>query len=128
MKGFNIGIHVLIKKAGKYLILKRSATDPDGPGDWDLPGGGMKLGEQPFQAIRREAGEEAGVKVKNTRLLNVYAIPFRHVWSVEMTAEASYASGRIRLSPEHTEYRWMTWGQLKKTKRRSHPIKSLFPR
>lgn len=126
MKGFNVGIHVLVKKHGKYLILKRSMTDPDGPGAWDLPGGGMHTGEQPFRAVQREALEEAGIKVKNIKVLTAYAFLFRHLWSVEMTVEAKYQSGRVRLSPEHTEYRWVTWSQLKKIRLVSHPIKSLF--
>lgn len=128
LKGFTVGIHVLVKKAGKYLILKKSTTDPDGPGKWDLPGGGMHEGEQPFKTVHREAKEETGIKVKITRILAVYAIPYHHLWSVELTVEAKYVSGRVKLSPEHSEYSWVSRSQLKKISRRGYPIKSLFNR
>ncbi len=126
MKGFTVGIHVLVKKSGKYLILKRSADDPDHPGDWDLPGGGMHLGEQPDRAAQRETREEAGVKVTITKILSTYAIPYGQLWSVELTVEAKYVSGRIKLSPEHSEYRWVTRRQLKEIKHPNLPIKSIF--
>jgi len=40
MKNFCAGIHVLIKKKNRFLVLKRSPGDIEDAGYWDLPGGG----------------------------------------------------------------------------------------
>lgn len=124
--GFQVGAHVLIEKRGKYLVLKRSLTDLDGPGDWDLPGGGVKPGEQPFRAVAREAKEEAGVRVRVIKVLTTYALPFYRWWSVETTVLARYVSGTVRLSREHSEYRWVSRPALRKLRPRGHVLASLF--
>lgn len=38
---------------------------------YDLPGGGIEVGESPKQALRREVKEETGIVVKRPRLLGV---------------------------------------------------------
>jgi len=64
VRKFNAGIHVAIQRKGKYLVLKRSRNDQHTPGGWDLPGGGVGSGEQPYTAAIRETKEEAGIKIK----------------------------------------------------------------
>jgi len=55
---------------GRVLLQRRADS-----GFWDLPGGGMELGERLDCTAAREAREEAGVMVEVQRLLRVYSEP-----------------------------------------------------
>ncbi len=47
--------------AGHVLFVRHTYGDRRA---WELPGGGMKAGEQPSQAVAREAREEVGADVE----------------------------------------------------------------
>ncbi len=47
----------IIERRGRVLICRRR-FDQDHPGKWEFPGGKVKPGEQPAQALRRELREE----------------------------------------------------------------------
>ena len=126
MNEFCSGIHVLVKKGNKYLILKRSVSDNEDPNYWDLPGGGIKFGEQPSQAAVREAKEEAGVKVKVLNILGLWAIPYKGEWSIESIAFTEYVSGEVRLSDEHNDYKWVDKQTLSAIKPKSISLKALI--
>jgi len=125
MKGYTAGIHLLIKKKGRFLVLRRATGDEDDPGCWDLPGGGVHLGEQPDQAARREAKEETGFTVEVVKYLNPSAIPYHGLWSIELYVEAKYISGRLKLSHEHSESCWVTKSELLRIRPRSYHLKTL---
>lgn len=48
---------------GRYLITKRAADKSWAPGHWEIPGGGVKAGEESAEAMRREILEETGIDV-----------------------------------------------------------------
>jgi 8-oxo-dGTP pyrophosphatase MutT (NUDIX family) len=52
---------------GDEVLLVRHTYGP--PGRWELPGGGVKRGEEPAAAARREAREELGVDIADWRPL-----------------------------------------------------------
>ena len=54
----------IIIKDNKILLLKQT-------NGYDLPGGGMNMGETPEEAVIREVKEETGLAVKNPKLLAV---------------------------------------------------------
>lgn len=56
--------YAFVVKDGKLLLSKQF----DG---YDLPGGGIELGETPEDAVIREIQEETGIVAKNPRLLAV---------------------------------------------------------
>ena len=57
---------VILNKKGKVLGLERK----DIPGAWQLPQGGLKEGESPLEAVKREVHEETGIKAKELELLS----------------------------------------------------------
>jgi 8-oxo-dGTP diphosphatase len=64
-----VGIGVMIRRDQKVLLGRRKGAH--GAGSYGWPGGGLAFGESLFEAVKREALEEAGVVVKNARLLCV---------------------------------------------------------
>jgi 8-oxo-dGTP pyrophosphatase MutT (NUDIX family) len=68
--------------AGRVLLQQRSDN-----GFWNLPGGGLELGESVAEACVREVREETGLIVEIVRLIGVYSAP-------EITT-MSYPDGRV---------------------------------
>ncbi|MFE7111159.1 NUDIX domain-containing protein [Streptomyces sp. NPDC057575] len=56
--------------AGRVLLVKTSYGD-----GWEVPGGGLDLGEDPWQAVQREVKEELGMDLTPGRLLIVDWVP-----------------------------------------------------
>lgn len=54
------GVNVVVTNlTGDVLLLKHSY----GPDVWSLPGGGLRRGEDPLEAARREVREELGIEL-----------------------------------------------------------------
>ena len=69
-----------IVRAGKVLLVRRSAQDPVNPLRWEVPGGRMKAGELVDHHIRREVLEEVGLEV-------LPGAPF-HIWQWALPVSA----------------------------------------
>ena len=54
---------VVCDKHGRYLITKRKMDKHWAPGWWEVPGGGVRAGENSEQAVVREVFEETGLDV-----------------------------------------------------------------
>lgn len=59
---------VIFDEAGRALFCHRRDCD-----FWNLPGGGVELGEAPWQAVLREVREEVGLEVEVVRLAGLYS-------------------------------------------------------
>jgi len=124
-KGVNI---VITNNKGKVLILKRSLAEKYCPNFWDLPGGKVENDETLLKAARREAKEESGLDVK---LAQKYFYIF-HCQNVELDIygfKAETNNGRVVLSEEHTEFKWISkdkWKSLKYTSSVKATIEEFF--
>ena len=67
-KPITVGARVLLIRDQTVLLVRHSADDT-----WYLVGGGVKGGESPEQAARREAAEEVGALLGDLKLLGVYS-------------------------------------------------------
>ncbi|RJQ25863.1 NUDIX domain-containing protein [Candidatus Parcubacteria bacterium] len=121
-----IGIHVLVKNGDKYLVVLRSEDDPEDPKTWDLPGGGAVEREQPLEGAVRETLEETGMIVAVTKILKLHGVEYHGLWTPEAVVEAEFIEGEVKLSPEHTEYKWITWQELVDIEPKSRNLKYLF--
>ena len=63
-----VGVRLLAIENGKVLLVRHSYVE-----GWYLPGGGVQTGETLHDAMRREAGEEAGAVLHDLRLFGVYS-------------------------------------------------------
>ena len=57
----SFGVQGLVEQGGKLVLVRHSYTT-----GWHLPGGGVKRGEPPAQALLRELGEEIGLTRSGT--------------------------------------------------------------
>lgn len=67
---FRIGVYALIFEHERVLLAHRRDIDW-----WNLPGGGMEVGETVDEALCREVREETGLDVAVERLVGVYSKP-----------------------------------------------------
>jgi ADP-ribose pyrophosphatase YjhB (NUDIX family) len=56
---------VIFNQQGQVLLLKHRFRPGSG---WGLPGGFLKRGEQPLDALRRELEEEIALKIENAEV------------------------------------------------------------
>ncbi|MCD8231391.1 MAG: NUDIX hydrolase [Clostridiales bacterium] len=54
---------VIMRPDGRFLITKRVMTKAWAAGWWEVPGGGVKAGEESREAVNREVLEETGLDV-----------------------------------------------------------------
>ena len=58
---------VLQRPDGKYLITRRKLDKEWAPGWWEVPGGGVRAGEDGADAVKREILEETGIDVTGAK-------------------------------------------------------------
>ena len=68
---------VLMRPDGKYLITRRRMDKEWAAGWWEVPGGGVRAGEDSWDAVIREIKEETGVDV--TEAEGGYAFSYKRV-------------------------------------------------
>ncbi|MSS71390.1 MAG: NUDIX pyrophosphatase [Candidatus Latescibacteria bacterium] len=108
----------------EYAIFNRSDSVED---FWQAISGGGEDDETPLEAARREAWEEAGISrdapfLSLDSMATVPAIHFdcREVWGEDVYVITEYSFGvrvedeALKLSHEHTEYRWLGYEGAKK--------------
>lgn len=102
----HITTKALFYKDNKVLFVK------DTQGKWEMPSGKIEPGETPEQTIKRELKEELGFNnVKIGNIINVWVFNTHfheknHQYFI-LIYECFTNETDIRLSHEHTEYKWI---------------------
>jgi len=103
---------------GKILILRR-ANDPNGDGNWDIPGGHIEKGENQIDALKREVFEETGLKIDNIHKIKtvLFKVPEKGINSEMNLFKADTKNLDVKLKPatwkgangktEHSELKWI---------------------
>jgi len=66
--------YIVLYENGKFLLTQRRADEEDDPtfdGKWQIPGGGLEIGEDVKTLVIREAKEELGIDVDLKRTLAI---------------------------------------------------------
>lgn len=109
------GSALVVDERGAILMQRRSDS-----GNWSLPGGVMDIGETLEQCVIRETEEETGLRIQITGILGIYTDP-EHVIAYadgevrqefNITFYGRVVGGRIEVSPESTEVRFLTLEEL----------------
>jgi len=109
---FWVGVHGVIVRSGKLLVLKRAPTMTYKPGAWDLPGGHLATGELFEECLAREIEEETGLVIATPRLLGIHNSIGPYLQAIFACEIASDAHD-IRLRPhEHVDARWAAPSEL----------------
>ena len=105
---FRNAAKAFIVKEGKLLLLKRRVNDVHKPGQWDIPGGRLELGEDPFEGLKRETREESGLEIEIIMPIDVRFFQRDDNQKIQLTIFVCKTfSEIIKLSVEHTEYKWL---------------------
>jgi 8-oxo-dGTP diphosphatase len=101
----------IICKGDRFLACRRKQGKVRG-GKWEFPGGKIKTGESPEEAIGRELLEELSVHVAVEGVLGAVVHHYPDV-SIELIAmKCKIEEGEIRLT-DHDEFRWISLQELK---------------
>src|SRR5881296_435111 len=90
---FRIGVNALIFDQGRILLAHRRDIDW-----WNLPGGGMEVGETVEEALYREVYEETGLQVEIEQLVGVYSKPQKQ--EVVLTFRCHVTGGVLKETTE----------------------------
>jgi 8-oxo-dGTP diphosphatase len=129
-KRFANAVKALIVRDGKLLVLKNALDDPFRAGELDFPGGRLEFGENPYQGLIREIGEELGQDAAdNTWIMRAVDVAhFTRQDEQVVTMMFFYCDfadmPEIKLSPEHSSYEWLDLNDavtILDKKRMEHP-------
>lgn len=94
---------------GDEVLLCRRAIEPRS-GFWTLPAGYMEMGETVEEGARREAWEEARVRIALDGVLAVYSIA--RIGQVQVIFRARFAEPGFAAGPESLEVRRFAWDDI----------------
>ncbi len=98
----------VVSDAGELLLVKRRPSDVHKPGVWEIPGGRLAPGEDPFEGVRREAREEVGLSIEVRNPLRIHHFTRDDGQRITMIVFLCRPkSSTVRLSEEHTEHAWV---------------------
>lgn len=104
-----VAVNAYIFKENKFLLLKRSSE----PRIWAPPGGRLQVDEDPLAGLQREVKEETNLDIEVLAPANTWFGFWKnnhHLLSIDYLA--LLLGGEIKLSPEHTEYAWVSIAEM----------------
>jgi colanic acid biosynthesis protein WcaH len=107
-------VDAIITFEGKFLLLKRN--NPPVKGEWWLPGGRVRKGEDLVEAVRREVLEETGLKCNSIRQVGVINQVFPECHTISIYYLVEVENSNVMLNEEHSDYKWVS--RLPKTSHR----------
>ena len=115
MSTYAVVVGIVVFK-NKVLLLKRSPTKKYSPNLWEFVAGFVKEGENAEQTALREVREETKLKGKIEMAGNVFEAQDKQARRVVIPFLIRVSSNKIRLSREHTEFRWILPKEIDKFK------------
>lgn len=105
-----VAVTGIIEKNGRFLIIKRREDEVAYPGMWTVPGGKVETPDDCQTTLRREIKEEVGVEIKD-EIVFIRDYGFTRpddIHVIGLTFGCKYKSGKVKLSPDFTDFAWVT--------------------
>lgn len=126
---FHLGIKALIKnEEGKILLLKLNKNSIPEDGRWDIPGGRLEKGSSAEETLVREIEEETGLKeITNIKMVAATKVDYRipitesSVGLILFAYLCDVKIGDIKLSSDHSEYKWCTPSEVYELLKTKYP-------
>ena len=102
-RGRGRGVKGILSHEGRVLLVQHTY----GPRRWEIPGGGLRRGEEPIDGVRREIREELGVELPQAALIAIGAGTGR-----ESRRQMSYFAAELaveQLTPDPREIARAQW-------------------
>lgn len=108
-KKMYLAVKAIIEKEGKILIIKRAGSEDCFKEMWDIPGGGMKFGETPEEALKREVKEETNLEIEIVKPVRIWTFfkNNKNTQVIGVTMLCKYKDGRVKLGEEHVDFKWI---------------------
>ncbi len=111
---FTIGVFGIIKdEQDRVLLVLRNDYN-----FWNLPGGGLKKGESPWQGVIREVKEETGYAVEVVKLSGVYTELGQN--EVIFAFECKIIDGEQTLNKEAKKIQYFSFDEIPKNTFQQH--------
>ena len=105
----HIAVRALVRNKGKTLLLRRAAGRESIVGKYELPGGKLRFGEQPEDAMKRIFKDELGTQIATMQLYDVMTYIDKDDAAVQylfVLYLASIASDELSLNEKYDRYEW----------------------
>ena len=117
-----ISVYGAVVKENKVLLLHRIKPDV-----WEFPGGRIEYGEHPSDTAKREVEEETSLKVRIDGILGVGSIVRPdEMHEVVIVYKCVPKNGKVGLSPEHSESKFMSIQEIEKIENLATSVKSVM--
>lgn len=116
MADFNARVlGVLLNDEGdEALLVKRApVAGATGHTGWEFCGGGIEHDESPEQALVREYKEETGIEIEPLQIFNARTGNRDGKPLLNLAYVCRLVSGKVALTAEHTEFKWVKLSALK---------------
>lgn len=102
-----IAVKACIFQDGQLLLIQRQPNDSHKPGTWDIPGGRLETGEDPYLGLKRETREEVGLEIDIQLPIDVQWFTRDDGQQITMLIFVCVPlSSQVRLSAEHQAFAW----------------------
>lgn len=105
-------VGAIIESNGKILLMKRNHKPFNQ--FWGIPGGHIDKGETAEQAVIREVKEETNLDFEPKFFVEAEEYFEEEDWHASATFFTGKGKGDVKISQEHTEFKWFTQDQIKK--------------
>ena len=114
MDNFRVAAKSFVIRDGRLLILKRASNDIQKPNIWEIPGGRLKVGEDPKEGIKRETKEETGIDIEILYPINVRHFVRDDGQTITMLIFLCKAlHDNVKISEEHSDFDWVVLEKCK---------------